>query len=328
MQYDGHDPVLIIYPTQTIYTCPLCQKDHAIYSSWTRHLSGDHPTHKVEMVFECSACGQQYPSKRSFATHFRKSHDDLSEPDRSQPTSGSWNCEFCTSKYPTKKSLGQHVRNNHASEASEKRDHAAFQSVSRYWSDSEHQLFLNALYHLGPSSNIAISKSIGTKSAKQVGIHKRIFLRDHPNWLENARREVALSPSCPDTNPLPSLSDHPQSLPDTSPSPSNLPPSPPTAPLSNGTGYPECPSSQTIHSKDTTPPPSPTSYPTPQLSLNNNGQQPALQTHSSILHQSEMQTPQRSLPSPEDPGYSPPPLPPPITNYRQPSSQEIERVNR
>ena len=124
MQHNSHDPVLILYPTQTIYTRPLCQKDYAIYSSWTRHLSCDHPTHKVEMVFECSACGQQYPSKRSVATHFRKSHDDLSEPDRSQPTSGSWNCEFCISKYPTKKSLGQHVRNNHASEASEKRDHS------------------------------------------------------------------------------------------------------------------------------------------------------------------------------------------------------------
>ena len=136
---------------------------------------------------------------------------------------------------------------NHASEASEKRNHAASQSVSRYWSDGEHQLFLDALYHLGPSSNIAISKSIGTKSAKQVGIHKCIFLRDHANSLENARREVALSPSCPDTNPLPSPSDHSQSLPDTSSSPSNLQPSPPTAPLSNGTGYPERASSQTIH---------------------------------------------------------------------------------
>lgn len=32
-----------------------------------------------------------------------------------------------------------------------------------------------------------IAKVVGTKSAKQVGMHKRIFLRDHPNWMANVR---------------------------------------------------------------------------------------------------------------------------------------------
>lgn len=50
-------------------------------------------------------------------------------------------------------------------------------------------LFLCALKEHDPSSNVVIAESVGSKSAKQVSMHKRIFLRNNPNWLQAVREE-------------------------------------------------------------------------------------------------------------------------------------------
>ena len=88
-------------------------------------------------------------------------------------------CEFLNS-YPNKRSLAQHIRNQHAPEANKKRAEEAASEQSRFWSNKEHALFLDALDTLGPGSNIAIAQFVGSKSTKQVGMHKKIFLKHHP----------------------------------------------------------------------------------------------------------------------------------------------------
>ena len=60
---------------------------------------------------------------------------------------------------------------------------------SRHWSKQEHALFLEALQQVGPTSNIKISRIVGTKTAAQVGRHKRIFLCDHPGWIEQLQKQ-------------------------------------------------------------------------------------------------------------------------------------------
>ena len=143
-QCSSHDPVLIQYPTQTIYTCPLCLKNYAIYALWTRHLQNAHPGCPVDIAFQCVVCGVQYSSKRSIANHHCKSHGSPMT-DQSCSVSGSYQCEFCSCFYPSKRSQSQHIRNQHMEEASEQ--------SSWLWSPEEHQIFLDALHSLGPSSN-------------------------------------------------------------------------------------------------------------------------------------------------------------------------------
>lgn len=43
---------------------------------------------------------------------------------------------------------------------------------------------MQCMHKYGPHSNITIASHVSTKSAKQVGMHKRIYLRDNPNWQE------------------------------------------------------------------------------------------------------------------------------------------------
>ena len=106
--------------------------------------------------------------------------------------------------FPSSKSRGQHIRNQHAAEASEERDTQSRQQCPRFWSPQEHSLFLDALAKYGTSSNFTIAKYIGTKTAKQVGTHKRIFLRDNPTWMSEIRRETTTN--CR-SEPIPTRSD-------------------------------------------------------------------------------------------------------------------------
>ena len=69
-----------------------------------------------------------------------------------------------------------------------------------------HALFLDALERHGPSSNVLLANHIGTKTCKQVGVHKRIFLSDHPTWL----RDLCSSTTPQETDPVSTESpDHP-----------------------------------------------------------------------------------------------------------------------
>ena len=179
--------VTIQYPTQTVFTCPVCDVNYSIYPSWTRHLT-THPDASITTSFRCSDCDCEFASRRSVSIHHSKSHGAAAPVDRTL-NSGDYQCEFCENHYPSKRSLSQHIHNQHAAAASEQRDLQASQATSRLWTPSEHSLFLDALQKHGPSSNVPIARVIGTKSAKQVGVHKRIFLRDHPDWLEQRQNQ-------------------------------------------------------------------------------------------------------------------------------------------
>ena len=54
----------------------------------------------------------------------------------------------------------------------------------------EHSLFLKALKQLGFSSNMKLAEIIDSKNAKQINMHKHIFLRNNPNWLSEAQATI------------------------------------------------------------------------------------------------------------------------------------------
>ena len=197
------DPIK--YPSQTVFSCPVCRRDYAIFSSWTRHLKNSHPSESFLFSFVCDTCGETFPSKRAAAQHHAHNHGPSRLDRGDQTESGSFQCHFCGSYFPSKRSCSQHIRNQHPEEASDERDSSAAVAVSRFWSEEDHQLFLDALSRLGPTSNIAIAQCIPSKSAKQVGVHKRIFLRDNPDWLASARVSSTEPESSGALNPVPEL---------------------------------------------------------------------------------------------------------------------------
>ena len=171
--------VEVIYPKQNVFTCPVYNNSFSIYSSWTRHLSEKHPRTKIEKIFRCLDCERTFDSRRSISNHHSKTHGKATATARGNEA-GEYICEFCDDHFPAKRSLGQHIRNQHAAEASHKRALEWQSTRINRWSPEEHQMFVDALNALGPGSNVAIARRVGTKSAKQVGVHKRIYLRDHP----------------------------------------------------------------------------------------------------------------------------------------------------
>ena len=157
-------------------SCPVCEENYSLYSSWTRHLK-KHQTITVQLKLQCSECEKVYESRKAISTHYSKTHGAV-HTDRSSTTSaGNFQCDFCDKYFPSKANtfetsmqLRQVMRNLEASQL----------PPSRHWSKQEHALFLEALQQVGPTSNIKISRIVGTKTAAQVGRHKRIFLHDHP----------------------------------------------------------------------------------------------------------------------------------------------------
>ena len=117
--------------------------------------------------------------------HFAKAHPGhkKSTPEPTTSPEEGFSCMYCSQVLPSHRSRGQHIRNQHAAEASRDRAREAALQVPREWAPSEHALFVDALERHGPSSNTVLAEAVGTKSAKQVGVHKRIFLRDNPNWI-------------------------------------------------------------------------------------------------------------------------------------------------
>ena len=137
------------------------------------------PSVGLNLSFRCGDCGRAFESRRSVSNHHSKTHGKVGQqPDRGN-NAGRFVCEFCGDHFPTNRSLGQHIRNRHMAEASSQRT-AEQRSVQRLWSTEEHQRFVDTIRDLGPVSNVDIAHRIGTKSAKTVGVRKRIYLRDYP----------------------------------------------------------------------------------------------------------------------------------------------------
>ncbi len=166
-----------------LFRCPVCSLSYKMFTSFTRHVAKKHPR-EVSFSFKCTQCDQPYRTKRSVSIHFAKAHLELSgHPSAltdSPASAEELACEYCEERLPYKRSLGQHIRNQHAAEASHDSDLEAASHISRLWTDAEHALFLDAMEKHGPSSNVVIARYINSKTAKQVSMHKRIFLRDHP----------------------------------------------------------------------------------------------------------------------------------------------------
>ena len=180
--------VSIVYPTQQTYRCPVYEVCFSIYSSWTRHTTAAHPDDVLDLHFSCSTCEMKFASRRSVANHHTKTHGKASAPTRSDEDAGSVVCEFCEARFPSRRSMSQHVRNQHAAAASEQRAaQAATEEAGRrsLWTPHKHHLFTEALSRYGPNSNTKLASHIGSKTAKQVGMHKRIFLQDNPDWQYN-----------------------------------------------------------------------------------------------------------------------------------------------
>ena len=188
----------IIYPSQASYRCPVCELCYSVYSSWTRHLSTAHAETEITLNFKCDACDRSFVSRRAVANHHSKIHGKSTSPSRrSTEEAGAFQCSFCQQRFPSKRSVAQHIRNQHPAEASEQRATQAANWEARYWTPREHQLFLDALAKFGPSSNVKIANYIETKTCKQVGMHKRIFMRDNPGWTRDHAN------STPDSTPQP-----------------------------------------------------------------------------------------------------------------------------
>ena len=175
------------YLSQLTCKCPVCKTCYSVFTHPGPGIS--RLVTRMPRLFASSSAMPVTGSRRAVANHHSKSHGRASTPRRAVQAAGSFNCEFCDERFPSKWSVSQHVRNQHASEASDRRTTEAAQRPTRQWLDLEDLLFLEALKEHGPSSNVVIARVIGTKTAKQVDIHKRIFLRDHPNWLESLQNE-------------------------------------------------------------------------------------------------------------------------------------------
>lgn len=172
----------------------MCSRDFAIYFSWMRHLANEHSSTPVQTIFECLECHLEFPSKRSSANHQRSAHPGL-RTSRWSLSAGDFKCTYCNDHFPNKVSQSQHIHNQHMEQASEDWDREKAITGPRYWTKADHTSFLDALARFGPSLNIALAREIGTKDAKQVVNHKRIFLRDNPDWISRARATPPSPPS-------------------------------------------------------------------------------------------------------------------------------------
>ena len=128
-------------------------------------------------------CSETFPSKRSCSCHFIKRHPQ--EGTKTAQRQGSHQCDFCDESFASKRSLAQHSRGAHAAEKSAALAAEIAERGTRYWTEEEHEQFLDALFQVGPSSNIEIANLLPSKTVAQVNSHKYKFLRRHPNWKED-----------------------------------------------------------------------------------------------------------------------------------------------
>ena len=96
---------------------------------------------------------------------------------------------------PSNRSLGQHVRNKHAAETSRDRPAAAAAAPpSRSWTPAEHALFLDALKSTACLQTWSLPRQwVPSQQSWLDGMLRRLFLRDHPRWLQ----DLALTSASP-----------------------------------------------------------------------------------------------------------------------------------
>ena len=185
----------IIHPTQTRFPCLICNTWFPILSSLTRHFTKSHPEYTLAMRFCYAMCDYTHPSKRSIGCHFR-SHGVAAAPIH-VAVADDFVCPHCVVHLPSKNSCSQHIRAQHMVEACAARAAKADDGRRRLWDAIEIQSFEDAVRRVGPDSNIKIAAIVGTHSAKQVGVFKRRYFSDYPEWLKNNFRPSSSPPlSC------------------------------------------------------------------------------------------------------------------------------------
>ena len=187
MQVSGDIETFVLnlpYPEDGIhFKCPVCAASYKLYTSFTRHAEASHPG-ALSFSFTCSSCSRPFTSKRAASIHFSKVHGarPVCPATTTSEEGARIPCPYYDDIFPSNRSVGQHIRCQHASEASTDRANEVSTVVQRGWTDSEHNLFLDAVRRLGLASNTAIAALVGSKTHRQVAVHKSIFLRNNPGW--------------------------------------------------------------------------------------------------------------------------------------------------
>ena len=88
--------IRVQFPDQTIYTCPVCDSQYAIFSSWTRHLRNKHDL-KPTLVFVCSGWDLEFTNKKTVTSHYNREHGAsglMGRFMRTSPSAGDYPCNF------------------------------------------------------------------------------------------------------------------------------------------------------------------------------------------------------------------------------------------
>ena len=195
-QHHDDNAFRIRFPSQTTYQCPVCELWYNILPSLRRHVKKSHPAYLYQELFACDVCGYETGTLKSVNSHVRTQHGTVNPP---EAPNGAFQCPHCVMRFPSKVSCSQHVRGRHMEEACQARAAAAASTTNekrKPWTQEERASFEAALKLFGPSSNVAIAKAIGSRTAAQVGVFKRSFLLKNPNWPHDT--SVPPSP-CPST---------------------------------------------------------------------------------------------------------------------------------
>ena len=206
------------YPSLSTFKCPVCDVNYTTLASLRRHVKTKHERYTLSESFACDECDEVFDIIKKIKAHRTSTHGAIAPP---PAPNGAFLCSFCPLHFFTKVSLGQHLRGSHMEQASQARAEAAAAAAvgkRKLWDPVEVEAFMSALLSVGPSSNIAIAKIVGTKTSKQVGIFKHKFFLKHPTWIAdhqptaNAQtppRANALTPSSANT-PIPSTATTPK----------------------------------------------------------------------------------------------------------------------
>ncbi|KAL5509892.1 hypothetical protein EMCRGX_G005332 [Ephydatia muelleri] len=182
------------YPSQTIFKCPVCDVCYNTLASLRRHVKVSHERYTLTVIFSCDACDNEFSTIKTIKKHQKDVHGPIEPPTTSN---GAYPCSYCPMRFPSKTSLSQHVRGKHMEEASQARAATAASEANggrKPWDAVEINLFKSALLQVGPNSNIEITKIIGTRDNKQVGVFKRSFLAKNPDWIANNQPSAPRAP--------------------------------------------------------------------------------------------------------------------------------------
>ncbi|KAL5509946.1 hypothetical protein EMCRGX_G005397 [Ephydatia muelleri] len=166
-QHHDDNAFRIRFPSQTTYQCPVCELWYNILPSLRRHVKKSHPAYLYQELFACDVCGYETGTLKSVNSHVRTQHGTVNPP---EAPNGAFQCPHCVMRFPSKVSCSQHVRGRHMEEACQARAAAAASTTNekrKPWTQEKRASFEAALKLFGPSSNVAIAKAIGSRTAAQ-----------------------------------------------------------------------------------------------------------------------------------------------------------------